>query len=142
MGGGGGFFTPIVQAIGDVVNAVGGVVGKDNIMDTPAQQRKAAEDAARREAERVAKEQQRLADERATIERQMDQRQQVNAPNAEGGTPTALARQGTQASGSAAALSESQQAVNQTAGSGTMLTGNMGVDPNSLELGRKTLLGG
>lgn len=63
---------------------------------------------------------------------------------AEGGTPTANAAgaQTSKAAGSAAALSGSQQAVNETSGSGTMLTGNSGVDQQSLELGRKTLLGG
>jgi len=38
-------------------------------------------------------------------------------------------------------VSESEQAA-QTGGSGTMLTGNMGIDPNMLNLGKNTLLGG
>lgn len=64
-------------------------------------------------------------------------------PQTEGGTPTAYASsQAKQAAGSAAALSGSQQAVNQSAGSGTMLTGTEGVDPQKLELGKQTLLGG
>lgn len=45
-------------------------------------------------------------------------------------------------SSSASAMSQSNQAANANAGSGTMLTGTQGVDPQSLELGKKTLLGG
>ncbi len=41
----------------------------------------------------------------------------------------------------ASALSEAEQAGKQGA-SGTLLTGAQGVDPNSLTLGKKTLLGG
>lgn len=158
MGGGGGFFAPIIQAIGDVVNTVGGVVGKDNIIDTPSQQKKAAEDAARREQERVNAENARIAAEKQAIidaenariaaaKANSDARLQGDALSTmktasafqEGGTPTAtMSRQ----ANAGVAQSQSQQAVNQSAGSGTLLTGNAGVDPMSLELGRKTLLGG
>lgn len=60
----------------------------------------------------------------------------------DGGTPTTNLSSATKQAGSAAAVSQSNQAANASAGSGTMLTGNQGVDPNSLELGRKSLLGG
>lgn len=155
MGGGGGFFASIVQAVGDVVNTVGSVVGADNIIDTPAQQKKAAEDEAKREQERVAEANRKAAEEQARIDAenarlaaakadsdsrlQGDAMSTVKSAAQEGGTPTAtMSKQ----ANSGAALSQSQQAVNQSAGSGTLLTGNAGIDPMSLELGRKTLLGG
>lgn len=62
--------------------------------------------------------------------------------NTEGGTPTANASQAAKASGAQAAQSQTNQAANANAGTSSLLTGNQGVDPQSLELGRKTLLGG
>lgn len=160
MGGGGGFFAPIVQVIGDVVNGVSGALGgSDNVMNTPASMKQDAQKAAEAEQQRVAEEQAKIDAENARIAAEnakidaakadSDARLQGDAlstaknANAaqEGGTPTAMA-QTKGAAGSAAALSQSQQAVNQSSGSGTLLTGPAGVDPMSLELGRKTLLGG
>lgn len=120
MGGGGGFFAPVVNLVGGIVNAVTSTVGAGNVVETPA----IAE--AKREAA-------------ASVQQTQPQAQ---AQASEGGTPTAYASQGAKTAGSAAALSGSQQAINQSSGSGTMLTGNQGVDPQNLELGKKTLLGG
>lgn len=128
MGGGGGFFAPVVNLVGGVVNAVTSAVGAGNVVETPAIA----------EGKRNAAAQ---AESRAKM--QMAQQQAAAQSQSEGGTPTAYAsQQGRSAAGSAAALSSSQQAVNQTAGSGTMLTGTEGVDPQKLELGKQTLLGG
>jgi len=142
MGGGGGFFAPVVNAVGSVVNAVSNAVGGGNVVETPqiAEAKREAQTKANEEARRVAVENQKIAQARADASASGDSSQ--TGASQDGGTPTAYARQGNQAAGSAAALSQSQQAVNQSAGSGTMLTGNQGVDPNSLELGRRTLLGG
>lgn len=131
MGGGGGFFAPIVQVVGDIVNSASKAVGgSDHVMDTPASQRQDAQKAQQAAQAEAAK-------------MRANSPQASAGPETEGGTPTAYATsQAKQAAGSAAALSGSQQAVNETSGSGTMLTGNSGVDQQSLELGRKTLLGG
>ena len=131
MGGGGGFFAPIVQVVGDIVNSASKAVGgSDHVMDTPASQRQDAQKAQQAAQAEAAK-------------MRANSPQASAGPETEGGTPTAYATsQAKQAAGSAAALSGSQQAVNQSAGSGTMLTGNQGIDPQSLELGKRTLLGG
>lgn len=152
MGGGGGFFAPIVNAVGSVVNAVSGAVGGGNIVETPqiTEAKREAQEKARQEAERVRIENERIAAAKADSDARIQSDALSTAKDAsmaqEGGTPTAGASQGAAqakgAAGSAAALSQSQQAVNQSAGSGTLLTGPAGVDPNSLELGRRTLLGG
>lgn len=135
MGGGGGFFAPIVQAVGDIVNSASKAVGgSDHVMDTPASQRQDAQ-----KAQQAAQQ----AAQAEAAKMRANSPQASAGPETEGGTPTAYATsQAKQAAGSAAALSGSQQAVNQSAGSGTMLTGNQGIDPQSLELGRRTLLGG
>ena len=125
MGGGGGFFAPVVNLVGGVVNAVTSAVGAGNVLETPA--------IAEGKRQAVAQAESRAKTQAA---------QQQASAQSEGGTPTAYASQQSKSSGSAAALSDSQQSVNQTAGSGTMLTGNAGIDPQSLELGRRTLLGG
>ena len=126
MGGGGGFFAPVVNLVGGIVNAVTSTVGAGNVVETPAiaeGKRQAAAQAESKVKTQVA--------------------QQQAAAQSEGGTPTAYAsQQSRSAAGSASALSGSQQAVNQSAGSGTMLTGTEGVDPQKLELGKQTLLGG
>lgn len=64
------------------------------------------------------------------------------APRVAVAEPEYKGNQESKPAASAATASDSQQSVNAKAGSGTMLTSNLGVDPESLELGRKTLLGG
>lgn len=123
MGGGGNFFQQIAntvtQAVATVVNPVSNAVGAGDVINTKSNNPEPKPNPV----------QARPAESAQTLQ-------------TEGGTPTSYASQGSKQAGSAAALSGNQQAVNQSAGSGTLLTGNQGVDPLSLELGKKTLLGG
>ena len=146
MGGGGGFFAPIINTVGSVVNAVSHAVGGGVAIETPeiTEAKRQGEERAR-EQERIVAEQQRAL---AAAKADSDTRLQADAMSTEkvaltgaqeGGTPTAQAPK--QANAGFAA-GQSQQAVNQSAGSGTLLTGLQGVDLQSLELGKKTLLGG
>lgn len=129
-------FNAVLDAVGGIVNSVGSIWGSDHIMQTPS--------AAKAEAEQAAKDQQAQAQEdmkklQLQAEEKQVMTQQINHTSA---NSSITERSASSPAGSAAALSGSQQSVNQSSGSGTMLTGNQGVDPQSLELGKKTLLGG
>ena len=133
MGGGGGFFSNPIQAIGNAISGTVKAVEKLAQGDIAGSFKTATNAGANSLGIKNLYDEPSPQNPGATAQAQAQ---------AEGGTPTANASQSTKSAGSAAALSGSQQAVNQSSGSGTLLTGNQGVDPQSLELGKKTLLGG
>ena len=147
MGGGGSFFQNPIQAIGNAnsgsVKAIEqlaqGQVSKSFRTATNAG---ASSMGIKQPFEQEKKPQVASVQAQANASGPVDSAAQIRTPATEGGTPTAVMANTAKEAGSAAALSGSQQAVNQSAGSGTLLTGNEGIDPQSLELGRKTLLGG
>lgn len=172
MGGGGGFFGGgnIFQDIGNsLVNSVkslgqsaedlvhgdfagaatnalnvgSGAIGLGNIVDTPESIKAKAEADAKRERERVESLAKADSDSRLQSEA-LSTEKEAAAPETSVGALTGaqdLSQSSKQANASIAQR-ETQQAINQKSGSGTLLTGLQGVDPQSLELGKKTLLGG
>jgi hypothetical protein len=66
---------------------------------------------------------------------------QVAAEKAESRADMEYNRQNQKQANVSSIVSESEQA-GKTGAAGTMLTGNMGIDPNLLKLGKNTLLGG
>lgn len=133
----------------NALNVGSGAIGLGNIVDTPESIKAKAEADAKAEQARV----ERLAKADSDARLQSDALStEKTADGTMGGGDNQMSigaltgaqdlNQNAKQANASLAQRESQQSVNQKAGSGTLLTGNQGVDPQSLELGKKTLLGG